>query len=31
MQMICQNLAVGYDGKAVVQGIDFSVKQGDYL
>lgn len=31
MQMTCQNLAVGYDGKAVVQEINFSVKQGDYL
>lgn len=31
MQITCQNLAVGYDGKAVVQEINFSVKQGDYL
>ena len=31
MQITCQDLAVGYDGKAVVQGINFSVKQGEYL
>ena len=31
MQISCQNLAVGYEGKEVVQGINFSVRHGDYL
>ena len=31
MQISCQNLAVGYDGKEVVQGINFTVRHGDYL
>ena len=30
-QLICQNLSVGYDGKTVIQGLDFSVNTGDYL
>ena len=30
-QLTCQNLSIGYDGKAVARGIDFAVKQGDYL
>ena len=31
MQISCQNLAVGYEGKEVVQGINFSVRHGDNL
>jgi len=30
-QITCQNVALGYDGKVVVEDINFSVKQGDYL
>ena len=30
-QIICQNLAIGYDGKVLLQDINFSVKEGDYL
>ncbi len=30
-QLICENLSVGYEGKAVLQGLDFEVRQGDYL
>ena len=30
-QIICRNLAIGYDGKAIVQDMDFSVNEGDYL
>lgn len=30
-QIICQNLAIGYDGKVLLQDINFSVKDGDYL
>ena len=30
-QLLCQNLAVGYDGKTVVSGLDFEVCAGDYL
>ena len=30
-QIICQNLAVGYDGRVLLQDINFSVKEGDYL
>ena len=30
-QLTCQNLAVGYDGKAVLQGLSFEVCAGDYL
>ena len=30
-QIICQNLEIGYDGRALQQGINFSVKEGDYL
>ena len=31
MQLDCQNLTLGYDGKAVVSGLSFSVNLGDYL
>ena len=27
----CENLALGYDGKAVAEGIGFEINQGDYL
>ena len=30
-QIICRNLAIGYDGKAIVQNMNFSVKTGEYL
>ncbi len=30
-QLICRNLSVGYDGRAIVTGIDFSLDKGDYL
>lgn len=30
-QLICQNLSIGYEGKAIVQNINLSVHQGDYL
>lgn len=30
-QLICKNLSGGYEGKAVLQGLDFEVHQGDYL
>ncbi len=30
-QLTCQNLCVGYDGKAVLQNLNFKVNAGDYL
>ncbi len=30
-QLICQDLAVGYDGRAILKDINFSVDEGDYL
>ena len=30
-QLTCQNLCVGYDGKSVLQALDFEVFAGDYL
>ena len=30
-QIICQNLAIGYDGRILLQDINFSVKEGEYL
>ena len=30
-QLICQNLSVGYEGKAVLQGLNFEVCAGNYL
>ena len=30
-QMICKNLAIGYDGKAIREEINFSVDRGDYV
>lgn len=30
-QILCQNLCVGYDGKAVLQDLCFEVHSGDYL
>ena len=30
-QLSCQNLTVGYDGRAVLQGLNFEVNPGDYL
>ena len=31
MLIKCQNLSLGYDGKAVVSSLDFTVEHGDYL
>lgn len=30
-QIECKNLAVGYEGKAVVENLNFSIQAGDYL
>lgn len=30
-QLICENLAVGYDGKAILQNLNFEINAGDYL
>ena len=30
-QLTCQNLSVGYDGRAVLQGLNFEAFAGDYL
>lgn len=30
-QLTCHNLTLGYDGKIVLKGLDFSVNRGDYL
>ena len=30
-QLICQDLCVGYDGKAVLQDLSFAVFSDDYL
>ncbi len=30
-QLTCQNLTVGYDGRTVLQGLNFEVNPGDYL
>ena len=30
-QIICRNLVIGYDGKAIVQNMNFSVNTGEYL
>ena len=29
--LVCRDLAVGYDGKSVLEGISFKVEKGDYL
>jgi zinc transport system ATP-binding protein len=29
--MTCENAALGYDGRIVVSGLDFTIAQGDYL
>ena len=31
MQLTCQNLCVGYDGRTVLADLNFSVSAGDYL
>lgn len=31
MQIGCQNLTVGYDGRAIMKDINFTVNRGDYL
>ena len=30
-QMICENVSLGYEGKAVVSNLSFKVESGDYL
>jgi len=30
-QLTCQRLCVGYDGKSILQDLDFEVFAGDYL
>lgn len=30
-QIICENLSVGYEGRAILQNINFSVSKGEYL
>ena len=30
-QLTCQNLSIGYDGRPVLQGLNFEVSAGDYL
>ena len=30
-QITCQNLSVGYEGKAIVQNMNLSVNEGEYL
>ena len=30
-QIICENAALGYDGKPIVTGLNFTVNSGDYL
>ena len=30
-QLTCKDVTLGYDGKPVVHGLNFSVEQGDYL
>ena len=30
-QLTCQKLCVGYDGRPVLQGLDFEAFAGDYL
>lgn len=30
-QLTCQNLTVGYDGRTVLQGLNFEINPGDYL
>ena len=30
-QLTCQNLTVGYDGRTVLQGLNFEVNPGDYI
>ncbi len=31
IQLICKNLCIGYDGKALVKDLNFLVNAGDYL
>ena len=30
-QIECQNVSLGYDGKTICRGLNFTVEQGDYL
>ncbi len=31
VELVCENLAIGYDGKKVVDNVNFTVESGDYL
>lgn len=31
LQLVCKNLSLGYDGKSVVDGLNFKVNKGDYI
>ena len=31
LQLVCENLVLGYDSKPVVSDLSFSVSEGDYL
>lgn len=31
LQLACKNLSLGYDGKSVVEGLNFEVNKGDYI
>lgn len=30
-QIICENAVLGYEGKSIIEGLNFSVQEGDYL
>lgn len=30
-QLVCKNLSLGYDGKIIVDGLNFQINEGDYL
>ena len=30
-QIICQDLSIGYEGKTILQDINFTVEKGDYV
>ena len=30
-QIVCENASLGYDGKPIVTGLNFTVNAGDYL
>ncbi|MDD6095285.1 MAG: ABC transporter, partial [Clostridia bacterium] len=30
-QIVCKNLCLGYDGRAIIDNLNFTVNTGDYL